>query len=87
MRRLSLLFTTAFVLLLVAAPSALAHDGGQGLLGEADDKTVTNAGFILIIAFPLFVLLMSLLLWRLEKRKDSRKAASKQLSGEWHSGW
>ena len=38
---------------------------------------ITNAGFILIAFFPLFILCVSLLQWRLEKRKDARKAAAK----------
>ena len=64
-------------LLAIAAPAALAHDGGEGLWGETDDKIVTNAGFILIAFFPLFILFMSLLQWKLEKRKDARKKAAK----------
>ena len=58
-------------------PAALAHDGGQGTWGETNDKVITNAGFILIAFFPLFILTMSLLQWRLDKRKDARKAAAK----------
>jgi preprotein translocase subunit YajC len=57
----------------------MAHDGGQGTYGETNDKVVTNAGFILIAFFPLFIATMSLLQWRLEKRKDRRKAAAKSL--------
>ena len=49
----------------------------RGLYGETSDIIVTNAGFILIIFFPLFILLMSLLQWQLEKRKYRRKAAAK----------
>ena len=41
-------------LLVVAAP-VLAHDGGEGLYGETNDKVVTNAGFILIAFFPIFI--------------------------------
>ncbi|MGI8729449.1 MAG: hypothetical protein ACR2LK_05580 [Solirubrobacteraceae bacterium] len=63
--------------LLVAASPALAHDGGEGWWGETNDKVVTNFGFLLIIAFPLFIFLMSMLQWQLEKRKDRRKAAAK----------
>ena len=63
-------------------PRRWAHDGGLGTYGEANDKVVTNAGFILIAFFPLFVAAMSLIQWRLEKRKDRRKAAAKAL----HSG-
>ncbi len=75
-------------LLVVAAPvlAASGHDGGEGWYGETNDKVVTNAGFILIIFFPLFVLFASLLQWKLEKRKDRRKAAAKvraQAEGGW----
>jgi preprotein translocase subunit SecG len=64
-------------LLAVTAPAALGHDGGEGWWGETNDKVITNAGFILIAFFPLFVLVMSLLQWKLEKRKDARKKAAK----------
>lgn len=64
-------------LLAITAPAALAHDGGEGWWGETNDKVITNAGFILIAFFPLFVLCMSLLQWKLEKRKDVRKKAAK----------
>ena len=72
------------------APAALAHDGGQGWYGETNDKVVTNAGFILIVFFPVFIFLMSMLQWRLEKRKERRKKAHKALAGEqqaWRGGW
>jgi hypothetical protein len=65
-------------LLAVTAPAALAHDGGEGLWGETNDKVITNAGFILIAFFPLFVLFASLLQWRLEKRKQERLRAAKE---------
>jgi hypothetical protein len=65
-------------LLSVTAPAALAHDGGEGLWGETNDKVVTNAGFILIAFFPLFILFASLLQWRLEKRKQERMRAAKE---------
>jgi hypothetical protein len=64
-------------LLAVAAPAAVAHDGGEGLWGETNDKVITNAGFILIAFFPLFILFASLLQWKLDKRKDARKRAAK----------
>jgi hypothetical protein len=67
-------------LLALAAPAALAsegHDGGEGWLGETNDKIVTNAGFILIAAIPTFVLVMSLIQWRLDRRKDQRLAAAR----------
>jgi hypothetical protein len=80
MHRLVVLLPATVVTFLLAATAALAHDGGQGTYGEANDKVVTNAGFILIAFFPLFVAAMSLLQWRLEKRKDRRKAAAKELA-------
>jgi hypothetical protein len=64
-------------LLAITAPAAFAHDGGEGWWGETNDKVITNAGFILIAFFPTFILVMSLLQWKLEKRKDARKHAAK----------
>ena len=89
MRRLPAALTTTFVLLLVLAPAAFATNDGRGFYGATNDKVVTNAGFILILFFPLFILMMSLLQWRLEKRKDARKAAKKAHAGNatWRGGW
>jgi hypothetical protein len=82
MRRLTALLTYALTCALVLAPAAIAHDGGQGTYGETNDKVVTNAGFILIAFFPLFVFAMSMLQMALDKRKDRRKAARKALARE-----
>jgi hypothetical protein len=90
MRRLAASLVTSVLALLVLVPAALAApDGGQGTYGEADDRVVTNAGFLVIAFFPLFILAMSLLQWRLDKRKDARKAAAKRRAGssDWHGGW
>ena len=90
MKRLLAVLPVTIVALLVLAPAALAHDGGQGWWGETNDKVVTNAGFILIVFFPVFIFLMSMLQWRLEKRKERRKKVHKQLAGEeqaWRGGW
>ena len=87
MRRLMTTIASLLALGLLMAPSALASDG-RGLYGATNDKVVTDAGFILIIFFPLFVLLMSRLQARLEKRKDARKAAEKALhETDPHGGW
>jgi hypothetical protein len=67
----------AMTLLLTVAPAALAHDGGEGWWGVTDDKATTNAGFILIAAFPLLILILTLVQQRLEKRKDARLAAAR----------
>ena len=82
MRRVLPFLTLALIALLVLAPVALGHDGGQGTYGETNDKVVTNAGFILIAFFPLFVLVMSLGQMALDRRKDRRKAAQKALARE-----
>jgi hypothetical protein len=89
MRRLLTLSAATAVSFALLAPLALATDSGQGAYGEADDKVVTNAGFILIGFFPLFILLMSLLQWRLDKRKYAKKAAAKARDGSkvWTTGW
>jgi preprotein translocase subunit SecG len=89
MRRLLATLFASALLLLVLAPAALAYNDGRGFYGATDDKVVTKVGFILIIFFPLFVLAMSLLQWRLEKRKDARKAAQKARVGDarWRGGW
>ena len=75
--RLSATVVLTLAALLVAAPAALAHDGGEGLWGETNDRVITNAGFILIIFFPVFIFLVSMLQWKLEKRKYRRMAAEK----------
>jgi hypothetical protein len=77
------------VALLLSAPAALAHDGGQGWYGITNDKVVTNAGFIIIAAFPLLILLLSLAMWRLEKRKERRKSAAKARAAraDLRGGW
>ena len=91
--RIIALLPAAAILFLLLAPVALADSSqeplsGEGLYGVADDKVVTNAGFLIIAFVPLFVLTMSLIQMRLEKRKDARKAAAKRVKSEWgNAGW
>jgi hypothetical protein len=89
MRRLTTTLLLNLTLLALFAPVALAQNSGTGAIGEVDDKKVTNAGFILIAFFPLFILLMSLLQWRLDKRTDARRKAVKAAGGDarWRGGW
>ena len=83
------------VSLLLVAPAALAAAqepiSGEGTYGAATDRVVTMTGFIVIAFFPLFILCMSLLQWRLEKRKEARKDAAKRLKAaagdSWQAGW
>jgi len=79
-------------LIALTAPVALAaegHDGGEGLWGETNDKVITNAGFILIAFFPLFIFVMSMIQGSLDKRKDRRKAAAKarKARADQRGGW
>ena len=92
MRRVPRALLLAILGLLVLAPAAVAGDnptGGQGILGENNDKMITYASFIIIAVIPLFVWLMSRLQSRLEKRKAARKASAKALQGspDARGGW
>ena len=82
---------TVFVFAL-SAPLALAaegHDGGEGIYGPANDKVVTNAGFILIAGIPLLILCLTLIQSALDKRKDRRLAAAKarKQRADMRGGW
>ena len=91
MRRAATTASLTVLCLALTAPVAFAdvHDGGEGLWGETNDKVITNAGFVLIAFFPLFVLVMSLLQHRLDKRKDERKKAEKarKARADVRGGW
>ncbi len=70
----------------VLVPVAQATNNGRGFYGETNDKVVTDAGFIVIVFFPVFIFCMSMLQRALDKRKEARKAA--QLSdAQWRGGW
>jgi hypothetical protein len=86
MRRLFAATVMSLTTLAMLAPVALAHDGGQGLYGETTDKVTTDAGFTLIIFFPLFILIASIIQSKLDKRKTTRQAAKKS-TDEPHGGW
>ena len=90
MRRLaSLLLLVALPLLLALAPAAGAYNDGRGFYGATNDKVVTNAGFIMIVFFPLLVFSLSMIQRRLDKRKQARKAAREAQLGhaQWRGGW
>jgi hypothetical protein len=79
---LSVMFT------LVLAPAAFAENDGRGFYGATNDKVVTNAGFILVVLFPLFVFLATMIQRTLDRRKEARKAAEKDFAGgPWRGGW
>jgi len=89
MRRIQrTVFAWAALLVLALPAVAQATNDGRGFYGATNDKVVTDAGFILIAFFPLFVFFMSMLQKRLEKRKEARVAHKADLSnGRWRGGW
>ena len=89
MRRLLYSVFASCLLALALAPAALANNDGRGFYGATNDKVITNAALILILFFPLFVLTMSLIQRRLDKRKEARKAAHNAHLGDgrWRGGW
>jgi hypothetical protein len=88
-RLIATLVPLALLASLVLAPAASAFNDGRGFYGATNDKVVTDAGFILVIFFPTFIFLASMLQRHLEKRKEARKAAHKALvaGGRLRGGW
>jgi len=88
-RLLSPLLLALLALALFAPAAGARNPGGQGFYGETNDVVVTNAGFLVIAFFPLFILVMSVLQSRLDKRKHARMDAKKRRSAapEWRGGW
>ncbi len=88
--RIMTALTVFAVTLLMLAPDALARDnGGQGWYGETNDKVITNAMFLVIIFFPALILVLSLIQWRLDKRKHAKMDAAKRraVNADWRGGW
>jgi uncharacterized membrane protein len=78
------------VVLLASAPAALAKSyGGEGWYGETSDKTITYAMYLVIIFFPLVIVTLSVIQWRLDKRKHERMRAAKRRAAnvDWEGGW
>jgi hypothetical protein len=93
MRRARIIAWTALlscgVVLLAAAPAALAKNGGEGTYGETNDVNITNAMFGTILFFVLVISLFSLLQWQLDKRKHARMDAKKRnaANADPRGGW
>jgi hypothetical protein len=88
--RISLAITWVVVGLLTIAPDALARaDGGQGWWGETNDKDITSVMFITIAFFPVLILVLSLIQWRLDKRHHAREdaARARAANADWRGGW
>jgi hypothetical protein len=72
--RITLLASLALTAWLLYAVPALAHDNGEGLVGETDDKIITFFSLGVVVFFIVVVSLGSWLQSVLEKRKEQRKA-------------
>ena len=70
---------STLVMMLVAAPAALAENG-VGWAGPTDDKTVTFFCFGVIAFFAALVIVLSLIQNKLEKRKEKRRYDLERLS-------
>lgn len=84
------MLTSVAVTLLVLAPAALAKNyGGEGWYGETSDKTITYAMYLVIIFFPTVIIVLSLIQWRLDRRRHARLSASRRraASSDWRGGW
>ena len=75
--------TLAGLLTLALAAPALAHDNGEGLIGETDDRIITFFSLGVVVFFIVVVCLGSYLQSVLEKRKEARKAADLQQRIGW----
>ena len=73
---------SALLTLVLAAP-AMAHDNGEGLVGETDDRIVTFFSLGVVVFFTVVVCLGSYIQSVLEKRKEARKAAELQQRIGW----
>ena len=88
-RIIAVLLIAAIALLMFAAPALATSHSGEGWYGETDDIVITNAMFLTIIFFPTVIVLLSLLQWRLDKRKHARMDAAKRraANADWRGGW
>ena len=88
-RIIAALLTVAIALLAFAAPALATSHSGEGWYGETDDIVITNAMFLTIIFFPTVIVLLSLLQWRLDKRKHAKMDAEKRRAAnvDWRGGW
>jgi hypothetical protein len=74
--RVHLVRLAALTCLFVLLPAAVAyaHDNGEGLVGETDDRIVTFFSLGVIVFFTLVVILGTAIQQRLERRKEEQKA-------------
>jgi hypothetical protein len=88
-RVIAALVITWITALVIAAPALATSHSGEGWYGETNDVVITNAMFLTIIFFPTVIVLLSLIQWRLDKRKHARMDAAKRraANADWSGGW
>lgn len=74
---------SSLLLSLALAAPVIAHDNGEGLLGETDDKLVTFFSLGVVCFFIFVVCFGSWAQGMLEKRKEARKEAELQQRIGW----
>ncbi len=79
MKRTVAALFSVLMLMLIAAPAALAANG-EGWAGKTNDKTVTFFCFGVIAFFAVFVTVASLIYNKLEARKERRRVDLERLS-------
>ncbi len=82
MKARALPLLTTLLAFALAAP-AYAHDNGEGLVGETNDRIITFFSLGVVIFFFFVVVFGSWVQGRLEKRKAERKAADLKSSIGW----
>jgi multisubunit Na+/H+ antiporter MnhB subunit len=88
-RLITALVTVGVALLTFATPALATSHSGEGWYGETSDVTITNAMFLTIIFFPTVIIILSLIQWRLDKRRHARLDAAKRraANADWRGGW
>jgi multisubunit Na+/H+ antiporter MnhB subunit len=88
-RIVTALITASVTLLTLAPPAFATAHSGEGWFGETNDVNITNAMFLTIIFFPTVIIILSLIQWRLDKRKHARLEAAKRraANADWRGGW
>ena len=90
MRRLLTVLPTACSLLLSPRPRRSRTTAVRAPTARPTTRSSTNAGFIVIAFFPLFIFVMSMLQWRLDKRKEraqGRRQVAAPATQAWRGGW
>ena len=72
-----------------ASPALATTDGGEGIYGSTNDQVIAFAMFIVMGFFVVVIVVFSLIMSWLERRKHARYDAAKHRASaaEWKCGW